>query len=246
MYRRLDPVKIIETAERLRKRVVERFPDSGLSRIASEIESLARDAARRSERLRRPNVPLRIALILVLLLVAGVVYGVVRRVRLDTLEEHVKDALDFIQMVESGMGTVVFLGAAVLFLWTFENRLKRNRTLAAVYELRSIAHVVDMHQLTKDPERVCGRIVGTSSSPAGRMTPLELNRYLDYCSEILALVSKIAVVYVQGSNDGVVLDAVDQIETLTSGLARKIWQKISLLERLVSREAARTGPSAST
>jgi hypothetical protein len=243
MYRRLDPVKIIETAERLRKRVSERFPESGLARIASEIESLARDAAQRSEQLRRPNVPLRSALAFVLLLVAAVVYGVVRRVRLDTLEAHVRDALDFVQMVESGMGAVVFLGAAVLFLWTFENRLKRARTLGAIYELRSIAHVVDMHQLTKDPERICGRIIATASSPERRMTPLELNRYLDYCSEILALLSKIAVVYVQGSSDGVVLDAVDQIETLTTGLARKIWQKISLLERLVARDAARAAPS---
>ena len=44
------------------------------------------------------------------------------------------------------------IGAAVLFLVTLEVRLRRQRALAAIHELRSLAHVVDMHQLTKHPE----------------------------------------------------------------------------------------------
>jgi hypothetical protein len=40
---------------------------------------------------------------------------------------------------------------------TIETRVKRRRALRAIHELRSIAHVIDMHQLTKDPEWVLAR-----------------------------------------------------------------------------------------
>jgi len=95
-----------------------------------------------------------------------------------------------------------------------------------------MAHIVDMHQLTKDPESYFRR--GPLPVPPERraMTPFELNRYLDYCSEALALISKIAALYVQGFEDPVLLDAVDDVEDLTSGFSRKIWQKINLLESL--------------
>jgi hypothetical protein len=64
------------------------------------------------------------------------------------------------------------------------------------------------------------------------MTPFELNRYLDYCSETLALISKIAALYVQEFQDPVLLDAVDDVEDLSAGFSRKIWQKITILENL--------------
>jgi hypothetical protein len=46
------------------------------------------------------------------------------------------------------------------------------------------------------------------------------------------LISKIAALYVQGFQDTVLLDAVDDVEDLTAGLSRKIWQKITILENL--------------
>jgi hypothetical protein len=48
----------------------------------------------------------------------------------------------------------------------------------------------------------------------------------------LALTSKIAAFYVQGFQDPVLLDAVDDVEDLTAGFSRKIWQKITILENL--------------
>ncbi len=38
--------------------------------------------------------------------------------------------------------------------------------------------------------------------------------------------------YVQDSQDPVVLDAVNDVETLTTGLSSKIWQKIMILDTL--------------
>ena len=63
------------------------------------------------------------------------------------------------------------------------------------------------------------------------MSAPELGRYLDYCSELLSVTSKLAALLVQYFNDEVVLGAVNEIETLTTGLSGKIWQKIRLLER---------------
>ena len=88
-----------------------------------------------------------------------------------------------------------------------------------------------MHQLTKDPEVCCAN----NPFPTGQlqrrtMTPFELNRYLDYCSEGLSLISKIAALYAQNFPDTALLNAVDDIEDLTNGLSRKIWQKLAILE----------------
>jgi hypothetical protein len=136
---------------------------------------------------------------------------------------------DFLQGFEALVASTVFLGAAIVFLVSIERRAKRNRALEALHELRSLAHVVDMHQLTKDPELVLAAGKPTASSPGRPMTRFELLRYLDYCTEMLSLMSKVAALYVQELKDPVVLDNVDAVEALTTGLARKIWQKIMLI-----------------
>ena len=87
-----------------------------------------------------------------------------------------------------------------------------------------------MHQLTKDPDQVLSRQPDTASSPQRTMTADELGRYLDYCSELLSLSSKIAALFVQRSNDPLVLAAVDEVSGLTNGLSAKIWQKLTILE----------------
>ena len=115
-----------------------------------------------------------------------------------------------------------------------EVRLKRNRALKLLHELRSIAHIVDMHQLTKDPATITGTATRTPSSPKRSMTRFELSRYLDYCSEMSSLIGKIAALYVQKYDDPVVLSAVDQIEELTTSLSRKTWQKITINNHLQS------------
>lgn len=123
----------------------------------------------------------------------------------------------------------LLLSAAILFLITAETRIKRRRALKAIHELRALAHVIDMHQLTKDPERVLARMAETPSSPKHNLSPAELGRYLDYCSEMLSLIGKLAALYVQKFDDPVALAAVNEVEDLTTGLSRKIWQKIMII-----------------
>ena len=63
------------------------------------------------------------------------------------------------------------------------------------------------------------------------LTAEELTRYLDFCSEMLSLIGKVAVLYIQDFPDDVAVTTVDEIESLTNGISRKIWQKITLIRR---------------
>jgi len=219
MYRRLDGARIVETLERLRQRIAERFPGSGLERVSGDLLGAASESMARLRDLRRPNVPLRIATWALIAIIVFVAAEALLHLRLAPRWDEFAGFLQSSQAIQN----VVFLGLAVLFLANVETRIKRRPALAALHELRSIAHIVDMHQLTKDPDTFLAQ---------GTMTRFELSRYLDYCSELLSLTSKVAALYVQDSQDPVLLDAVNDVETLTTGLSRKIWQKIMILDTL--------------
>jgi hypothetical protein len=108
--------------------------------------------------------------------------------------------------------------------------MKRQRVLGHLHEIRSFAHVIDMMQLTKDPQRLVGQTAhNTPSSPIETLTAFELGRYLDYCIELLALSVKNAAVIAERFDDSEVVAAVSDIETLTSELSRNIWQKLTVL-----------------
>jgi hypothetical protein len=228
----LDDEKIIATLARLSDRVAERFPGSGLSGVAEGLVRIAGESVETVRELRRPNWPIRIGAGLVIAGMLGVIPIAVMRMRGPS---DIGGLPQLIQVIESAVNDVVFLGIAVFFLMTVEGRLKRRRALAALHRLRTVVHVVDMHQLTKDPERLMSPQPDTASSPDRRMTPPELGRYLDYCSELLSLSSKVAALFAQGFDDPVVLSAVNEIETLATGLSGKVWQKITLLERATAR-----------
>jgi len=230
-FRELNASEIIATADRLRARIHERFPNASLAGVCRDLGLAIVEISELAIWLRKPHLRLRImAGLLSLFLIAAVAGGLSRL----QIRFTVETASELLQALEAGVNDVIFIGLAVFFVATWENRLKRNRALRSLHQLRSLAHIVDMHQLTKDPERILGHGHQTQSSPKSLMTPFELTRYLDYCSEMLSLVSKAAALHVQGFEDPTTLDAVEQIEDLTSGLSRKIWQKIMILDRMMA------------
>jgi len=217
-YLALDAAEIVRTIERLRNRIEERFPGSGLGSVCGQLFEISRRARERAEWIARPILAVRIATaVLAVVIVAGLAL-MVTRLRAPSGGFELGQ---FIQVLEAGINDLVLVGAAIFFLATLESRIKRRRALRALRELRSIAHIIDMHQLTKDPER---------TQPTEReMTAAALARYLDYCSEMLSLTGKVAALYVQNFEDGVALQAVNEIEDLTTGLSRKIWQKLTIV-----------------
>lgn len=227
-FRSIDSGQILLTLDRLRQRIEERIPGAALARVARDLHALGGECAVEAESLGRPNYLLRAVAGVLILLVLVVTIGALWA--LWPSNTRFNDIGDFAQGIEAFVQDLVFLGVAVWFLGSLEHRIKRRKALRAIHKLRSVAHIVDMHQLTKDPERITSAAADTASSPARQMTPEQLGRYLDYCSELLSLTGKLAALYVQDFADTEVLQAVNEVESLTTGLSRKIWQKISILE----------------
>lgn len=224
-YRQLDPQEIVATVRLLQSRIETRFPGSGLGKVANELLQVAQENVTRTHWIQKPHLALRCVAAGLSLAIIALLIGMLLHIR----QFQFDDYTNFIQSLEASISSVVFVGAAILFFVSWENRIKRSRALKAIHELRALAHIIDMHQLTKHPESCFAQRLPT---PKRALSPFELNRYLDYCSEALALISKIAALYVQGFQDPVLLDAVDDVEDLTAGLSRKIWQKITILENL--------------
>lgn len=241
-YEQLDSDKIIQTVETLHRRIAERFPQSGLAGVCQKLVEISGVARKRSADIARPLRGVRLLSGLIILVILAITGWTVREISLEA-EGAALSAAEWIQVLEAGINDVVLIGATVFFLVTLETRIKRGRALKAIHELRSIAHIIDMHQLTKDPERTLGKGQDTKSSPKRTMTEFELSRYLDYCSEMLALTGKVAALYVQNFSDSVAVSAVNDVENLTTSLARKVWQKVMVLNRFDTRGAATKQPS---
>jgi hypothetical protein len=229
-FQHLDPVAVQWTVDRLALRISRRFPDRRLAGVASELSQLVGQVREQSAADRRRNnmisLACRAAASFVVLVAVTASFLAVRDAlaHADTIR-----GIEWLSVLQSGIVDLVYAAVAVFFMTSLPNRLTRRRLLGLLHRLRSMAHVVDMHQLTKDPERLSTRFQGTDASVALDMDAGQLANYLEYCSEILSLLGKTAALCAEESTDVVVLDTVSEIETLTIGLSRKIWQKISLL-----------------
>jgi hypothetical protein len=227
MYRTLNSEKIVETLERLRRRIAERFPNSGLSKVCAELAEVARENDKRTYMLQRPNYTLRVLSAIIVVLGVALAAWVTSMIEVKRDPENVYGVL---QGIDALMNIIVLIGATVLFLLTLEGRWKRQQAMADLDELRSIVHVIDMHQLTKDPMAGGGTQSATESSPTRVLTPFELTRYLDYCSEMLSLTAKVAALYAQSSKDSLVVEAASDLQQNTANLSNKIWQKITIVQ----------------
>lgn len=225
-YHNLDPLLITETAGRLRERIGSRFPAASLGQVCRSLEQLSEKTQERSAWIAQPIRWLRG---LIWLTVTAILIFAITPLAVLTRDFSQLEVTTFLQVLEAAMNDVVLIGAAIFFLFTVETRLKRRRALVAIHELRTVAHLIDMHQLTKDPERIFSKQFLTPSSPKLNMSQFELRRYLDYCSEMLSLAGKIAALYVQRFDDPVALASAGEVEALARGLQSKIWQKIIIL-----------------
>ncbi|MCB1097126.1 MAG: hypothetical protein R3F19_23535 [Verrucomicrobiales bacterium] len=226
-YSELDADAVLKTVRALGRRVAERFPDAGLRGVCRTLEEVCAESTAHLAAIRRPIWPLRIASGLLLLIVAALTILSVVNIR---VSDEAFLLPNFVDIVQNIIQDLVYLAIGVFFLVRLETTIKRHRVSRIIHQLRSIAHVIDMHQLTKDPHRVLNKnLVTTASSPVVTLTPFLLRRYLDYCSEMLSLTGKIAALYLKDFDDPATVAAVTEIEELTTGLSRKIWQKITAL-----------------
>ena len=219
----LDGKKIASTISVLKMRIEERFPGSGLGRLCGELRDITQQVDETVESIQRKRFGYRLlvfAFVCVLLVIA---YFGLRQLK---AAEGTITLMDMIQVLDAAFNIILLIGGSILFLVSIENKSKRRKVIAAVNELRSMAHVIDAYQLTKDPSYLEQNVIRTTHSPERNMNSFQLSRYLDYCSEMLSLVSKVGFLYVQDYHDPVATEAVNDLDDLTNGLSRKIWQKI--------------------
>jgi hypothetical protein len=238
-FRSLDPKLILATAEALQRRVAERFPDRGLAKVAAEVAAMAGSVAAEVKTLAPPIWPLRLMVGAVVIAGAAVFVWVGSIV---PLHQVGREAIGSLQGAEAALNTAILAGLGLMALVRLEARVKRQRVARGLHALRSVIHVIDMHQLTKDPVTLTAGYQPTDGSPPRDLTAAEMSRYLDYCAELLALTGKLAALYAQAVPDEGVAEAVNDIELLGASLARKIWQKITLIDPgPPARKARRTG-----
>jgi hypothetical protein len=227
-FRSLDPQKILRTTERLERRITERFPDRGLAAVAREVTALARNVEGEVRDLVPPIWGLRLLVGAVVLAGAAVFLWVGSIIPLNQVG---RETFDSVEGVEATINTILLAVVGLIALVRLEARVKGRRVARGLHELRSVIHVIDMHQLTKDPVTLSPDFRPTEASPGRDMTAVEMSRYLDYCSELLAITGKLAALYAQAVPDDGVASAVNDIELLGSSLSRKIWQKITLIDQ---------------
>ncbi len=227
-YRSLSPVAIVSTVEALSVRIEAGFPGSSLSAVCAELLVVSREVELLAAWLSRPLIWAR-ALVGVGL--AALLAGLLSALFQIHVKLGVNSISELLQVIEAGVNSLVFLGIGLLFLLMIEKRVKRGRALKSLHTLRALAHIVDMHQLKKDPERVSGELPDPAAGP--QLSPSELARYLDHCGDMLTLISKLAALHAQKFDDGATLAVVQEVEELAHALVRNIWQKIVIVERVL-------------
>lgn len=225
-YRTLRADCVVETVDRLVLRIGARFPGAGLEAVCRGLADTARRCAAEAARLNRPQRVLRAGVYSIWAAGAAALVWAASNLRYDGVSLQ---AASLVQALDSAMNIAVLVGLGVVSLGRLERGWKRARALDYLHELRAIAHVIDMHQLTKDPWGTS--LPPTAHSPRRELAGPLLERYLDYCSEMESLTGKLAALIAQSCRDGEVAAAASDVEQLTAGLSRKMWQKIAAIER---------------
>ncbi len=216
----LDAGRLIEKIEQVRDLAREDFHDRGLPRRVDDIRRLVGDAARLGESVkdRSPLDFLVPSMVILGLLVISM--PVLLALRLPS--EISLSVLEVFEPIDAAMNVVLLvLGLWFVIYRTLVER-RRAKMMRMIHRFRSIVHLLDLVQLTKSIE-------------PDREDPLSIEqrvRYLDLCSQSTSLAAKGAALLIARYSDARVVAAVNEIETVCSGISQKIWNKIQVLQTI--------------
>ncbi len=224
----LNANKIEATIEKLSLRIEDRFPDSSLGKTCQDFLAFTKKSNKNIAWIDEPNLLVNaISYSIIFSSLIAIIYSCT------LINFGLKNTFkDVIAVFETSINNIVLIGAAYFFLFTLENRLKRIKAIKFLNKIKNFAHIIDMHQLTKDPLIADFKESSTPNSPTRGLSKFELYRYLDYCCEFLSLTGKVAALYSQSLPDPVVERASNEIETLCTNMSSKIWQKLIILHGL--------------
>lgn len=244
----LNAAEIERMLAELEVRVLDRFPNRGLAQRCGDLRAIAAATAQRVEAGRRPARILHFAALLVVVIAAllawpllefagAAVFDIARFGPAAALDASPSDMM---QAFESAVNLVILAALALWFLVSLEARWKRRSALKHLHELRSLSHIVDMHQLAKDPISILNPALLRETSPKRErdFSPQELSRYLGYCIEMLSLIGKLAALYAEHTDDQQIISSANDVEVLTTSISGKIWQKVTLIAPAASARPA--------
>lgn len=223
---RLIDTELHKTLNSIRDRLFKLFPNAGLVKTCSSLCDVAGESEIIVSWIKKPNYYIRISSYMVILFLIIPIIQTFRSLNIQTKDINVAD---FFQMIDAGFNTIILIGATILALTSYEVKQKRKRIIKAINQLRCIAHIIDAHQISKDPLTISD--IDTKVSYDEYL----LVRYLDSCSDMLSIISKIGFLYAQDFNDHEALNASNDLEGLTTGISQKIWQKIRVIQTNVKK-----------
>ena len=213
---RLDPFRIVETAENLAREVGERLPGSNLSGLAVVLVQIAHSTDEQARLARKPIYSVRagslLAIVASTLLFGIIIFHVHARWEFSTITEVV-------EATDAGFNLLAILVGALWFFASFEARIKRKRVLKSIEELREFIHVIDVTQLYYTPD------LYRPDGEAAHSTRKFDHTYLLFCTQMLAVIGNLAPLYTRGAAGDSVLRAVSDVELLANAITVKLQSK---------------------
>jgi hypothetical protein len=247
---------LADAAATLEARIRARFPASSLLANASWLRVLIGLAPGETAAYRRRFALLRMSFVLFSLAAVGLCGFGVYRLNLNYKPDSV---VELAQLIESGINDAIFLALGAYFLFRLEPWIKRHRMMVFLGTLRDLVHVTQLLQMNKDPERVVRpRAAATDSDGVAHLDsgkPADafsnaflMGRYLDYCLDLLTLISATAAFVGRDISDKPLRDGIWELEELCSSISSKISNKTLMLfnalveERRASESVSQNAP----
>ncbi len=228
---RLDPVRIVDTAENLARRINLQLPGTTLASLAAELAGLTHKMDERAIHARQPILVIRLASVVAIALALLAMSYLVRHVH---ARWDFRTVGELFEAADAGFNLVVLVAGAIWFFVTLEARIKRKRAVAWIQELREFIHVIDVTQLYYSPELYDH---GDEDSPSARSFDYT---YLLFCTEMFSVISNAAAIYARDASGDSILRAASEVEMLAAALTDKLQAKVQILRR--SRNTDDGGP----
>jgi hypothetical protein len=222
---RLDPSRIVETAENLARRVSERLPESNLAERAVDLVGIARLTVERIQQARRPIYMIRVVSVLA---IVGLL-SLLSLVRLIRIRWEFSKITEFVDLADAGFNVLIVLAGGFWFLVTLEARVKRKRALAFIGELLEFVQLVDVTQLYHTPEFY------ESKHGPGRTHPRFDHTYLLFCTEMLAVIGNLAPLYTRCNLDDSVWRAASDVVMLANAIEDRLLAKAEAIRQTLQQ-----------
>ena len=218
---RLDPAKIILTAENLARRVSGRFPESTLAGLAADLAEIARETDERASLARKPDQLIRSAGWLAGILGLLALWYFVGRIQTHLIDSKMEfgTITDLFESADAGFNILVALAGALWFLVSLEARVKRKQALEHIGELLEFIQLIDVTQLYYTPELYTSNV--SPDSPKARFD----HTYLLFCNEMLGIIGNLAPLYTRGNMDDSVWRATSDVLMLANAIGGRLFAK---------------------